>query len=107
HFFQEIMRNALDHDVTSDLTMSPREAMNGVNGVYHVQEFARRAGVTVRALHHYDQLGLLKPSGRSAAGYRLYRDADLVRLQQIVTLKFIGLSLQQIREALKRRDIGL
>jgi len=75
--------------------------------VLHAQEFARKAGVTVRALHHYDRLGLLKPSGRSRAGYRLYSEHDMVRLQQIVTLKFIGMSLKQIREILNRRDFNL
>lgn len=62
-------------------------------------EFAARAGVSVRTLHHYDRLGLLKAS-RSVAGYRLYGEGDFLRLQQIVTLKFIGLPLQQIREFL-------
>ena len=52
------------------------------------------AGVTVRTLHHYDRLGLLRPAGRTAAGHRLYADRDLARLQQIVTLKFIGLPLE-------------
>ena len=64
--------------------------------VYRIQEFAKLAGVTVRALHHYDRLGLLKPSGRSAAGYRLYRDCDLARLEQIVVLKFLRLPLTEI-----------
>jgi DNA-binding transcriptional MerR regulator len=72
---------------------------------YTASEFARRSGVTVRALHHYDRLGLLRPARRTAAGYRLYVDADFARLQQIVTLKFIGLSLKQIGEVL-RSDAG-
>ncbi len=59
------------------------------------------AGVTVRALHHYDRLGLLCP-GRSGAGYRVYREGDLARLEQIVALKFLGLPLRQIRELLER-----
>ncbi len=72
-----------------------------------VSEFAEKAGVTVRALHHYDRLGLLKPSGRSAAGHRLYGERDFVRLQQIVTLKFIGLPLKQIKDLLDRGDLDL
>jgi DNA-binding transcriptional MerR regulator len=70
------------------------------------QEFAAMAGVTVRALHHYDRLGLLRP-GRSRAGYRVYRERDLERLEQIVALKFLGLPLKQIRELLDRdgRDL--
>ena len=70
-------------------------------GVYRASEFARRAGVTVRALHHYDRLGLLRPTRRTAAGYRLYAESDFARLQQIVTLKFIGLSLKQIAGVLR------
>jgi DNA-binding transcriptional MerR regulator len=77
------------------------------NQSYQPHEFAKRAGVTIRALHHYDRLGLLKPSGRTAAGYRLYTDRDLVRLEQIVALKFIGFSLSQIRELLSRRDLDV
>jgi len=72
--------------------------------VYKAQQFARLAGVTVRALHHYDRLGLLKPSGRSDAGYRLYRARDLARLEQIVVLKFLGLPLKQIGRLLKRES---
>jgi hypothetical protein len=49
---------------------------------YQPCEFARLAGVTVRALHHYDRLGLLKPSDRTAAGYRLYGPEDFARLRQ-------------------------
>jgi DNA-binding transcriptional MerR regulator len=63
------------------------------------QEFAELAGVTVRTLHHYDRLGLLRPR-RSEAGYRVYRESDLKRLEQIVALKFLGLPLKQIRELL-------
>jgi MerR family transcriptional regulator, thiopeptide resistance regulator len=75
--------------------------------VYTAHEFAERAGVTVRTLHHYDQLGLLKPASRSEAGYRLYMDRDLVRLQQIVTLKFLGFSLAQIKDILDRKTFDL
>jgi MerR family transcriptional regulator, thiopeptide resistance regulator len=75
--------------------------------MYKVREFAERAGVTVRTLHHYDRLGLLPPSGRTRAGYRLYGERDLARLQQIVTLKFIGLSLQEIKALLDRSNLDL
>ena len=75
--------------------------------VYRAHEFAERAGVTVRTLHHYDRLGLLKPTSRSDAGYRLYVDRDLVRLQQIVTLKFLGFSLAQIKNILDRKNFDL
>lgn len=77
------------------------------NGLYQASEFAALTGVTVRALHHYDRVGLLKPSGRSAAGYRLYGERDFARLQQVLTLKFIGLSLREIKELLARRELDL
>lgn len=63
-------------------------------------------GVTVRALRYYDRIGLLKPS-RVHNGVRLYRKEDLIRLQKISTLKFIGLSLDDIQEALGRETEGL
>ncbi len=73
---------------------------------YRVQEFAALAGVTVRALHHYDQLGLLRPR-RSDSGYRLYRERDLERLEQIVALKFLGIPLKQVRTLLDRDSLDL
>jgi MerR family transcriptional regulator, thiopeptide resistance regulator len=78
-----------------------------VQGVYRVQAFAQLAGVTVRALHHYDRLALLKPK-RTASGYRLYGEPDLERLEQIVALKFLGLPLKQIKTVLDRdsRSLG-
>jgi DNA-binding transcriptional MerR regulator len=61
-----------------------------------VSEVARLAGVSVKALHHYDALGLVRPSDRTAAGYRLYSDADLLRLQQVLFFKALGLPLEEI-----------
>ncbi len=77
------------------------------DSMYHANEFAQVAGVTVRTLHHYDRIGLLKPSGYTNTGYRLYRKHDLVRLQQIVTLKFIGFSLTQIKQLLNSNSFDL
>ena len=77
-----------------------------VNQLYHVREFAQLAGVTVRALHHYDRLWLLKPS-RTPAGYRLYYPRDLERLEQIVALKFLGIPLKQIRMMFHRGTNGM
>jgi len=65
-----------------------------------VGELARRTGMSVRALHHYDALGLLRPGGRTPSGHRLYADSDVRRLQQIVSLKHLGLSLEEIRACL-------
>ena len=74
--------------------------------LYHVQEFASLAGVTVRALHHYDRLGLLRPR-RTDSGYRLYRLMDLERLEQIVALKFLGIPLKQIKTLLDRDGLEI
>ena len=73
---------------------------------YQVQQFAELAGVTVKALHHYDRLGLLKPR-RTEAGYRMYTQTDLERLEQIVALRFIGFPLKQIKLVLDGAAIEL
>jgi DNA-binding transcriptional MerR regulator len=67
---------------------------------YRVKQVAEISGLTIRALHHYDSIGLLSPSERSAAGYRLYDDEDLLRLQQILIGRELGLSLEEIRRSL-------
>lgn len=67
---------------------------------YQVKEVAEIAGVSVRTLHHYDTLGLLVPSGRSEAGYRLYDADDLLRLQQILIGRELGLTLEAIGRSL-------
>jgi len=72
--------------------------------VLKVGEVAARTGLSVRTLHHYDTIGLLSPSRRSKSGHRLYGRRDILRLQQIVSLRQIGMSLDQIREALKPRN---
>lgn len=68
---------------------------------YSVGQVAAFAGVTVKTLHHYDRAGLLSPSGRSHAGYRLYGDADLARLQQILFYRELGFSLDEIAAILE------
>ena len=70
------------------------------------QQFAELAGVTVRTLHHYDRLGLLR-ARRTEAGYRVYRESDLERLEQIVALKFVGLPLKRIKTLLDRDNLEL
>ena len=63
---------------------------------YPVGQVAALSGVTVRTLHHYDQIGLLRPRGRSAGGYRRYDDADLARLHRVLSYRELGLPLDQI-----------
>lgn len=87
----------LDTDVTSwcKIKSMKREAKE-----YTVNELAQLAGVSVRTLHHYDQIGLLQPGRRSQAGYRLYQPADLLRLQQILFFRKLDFPLQQIKTIL-------
>jgi MerR family transcriptional regulator, thiopeptide resistance regulator len=65
---------------------------------------ARLSGVTVRTLHHYDEIGLLRASGRSDAGYRRYGDADLDRLQRILFYRELGFGLDDIRQVMTDGD---
>lgn len=67
---------------------------------YKVKDVADLVGISIRTLHHYDQIGLLKPESVSPAGYRLYTDRDLEILQQILFFKELGFSLQETGEIL-------
>lgn len=71
-----------------------------------VGALARRTGLSIRTLHHYDEIGLLSPMHRSEAGYRLYSAADLARLQQIKSLRALRFSLEEIRTLLQRPDVS-
>lgn len=71
---------------------------------YTVGQVAETYGLTVRTLHHYDEIGLLVPSERTPAGYRLYTDADLERLQQIVVYRRLELPLEEIAALLSSGD---
>lgn len=72
-----------------------------------VGEVARSVGLTVRTLHHYDEVGLLQPSRRSPSGYRLYGADDLERLLQVLSLRRLGLSLEEIRQSLEQPEQSL
>ncbi|MER8186671.1 MerR family transcriptional regulator [Kitasatospora sp. NPDC094015] len=73
---------------------------------YTVGQLAKLAKVTVRTLHHYDEIGLLSPGGRTPAGYRRYAEADLDRLQQILFYRELGFPLEQIAAILDDRSVG-
>ena len=66
-----------------------------------VGQVASELGVTVRTLHHYDDVGLLRPSERSVAGYRLYTEADLVRLRHVVAYRRLGFGLDEVASVLE------
>jgi MerR family transcriptional regulator, thiopeptide resistance regulator len=70
-----------------------------------VGELAQECGITVRTLHHYDEIGLLRPSGRSSAGYRQYTADDVVRLRSIVVYRRLGFSLADVAVLLDDPDI--
>ncbi len=72
-----------------------------------VGELARRTGLTVRTLHHYDDVGLLPPSRRTEAGYRLYDRSGVERLTRILLLRRLGLSLDEIRSSLDDPRLSL
>ena len=67
-----------------------------------VGELARRTGLTVRTLHHYDEIGLLRPSLHTESGHRLYTARDVARLQQVISLRQLGFSLEEVRACLDR-----
>jgi MerR family transcriptional regulator, thiopeptide resistance regulator len=71
-----------------------------------VGELAKRTGLTIRTLHHYDEIGLVKPSRHGESGYRLYTADDLARLQQVVSLRRLGFSLEEVRDCLDRPDFS-
>jgi DNA-binding transcriptional MerR regulator len=72
-----------------------------------VGSLAERTGLTVRTLHHYDEIGLLRPAERTASGHRLYGPAEVSRLQRITSLRHLGLSLEEVSECLDRPGFDL
>jgi DNA-binding transcriptional MerR regulator len=72
-----------------------------------IGELAKRTGLTVRTLHHYDAIDLLSPSARTDAGYRLYNQNDIARLHQIQAMRSFGMSLSDIGAYLTRPDLPL
>ena len=78
-----------------------------MGAMFTVKQLSRLAGVTPRTLHHYDAIGLLKPSRMGENGYRYYADEALLRLQQILFYRELGLPLEQIKQIMGRRDFDL
>ncbi len=73
-------------------------AQAGTASVWKVGELAGRTGLSVRALHYYEEIGLLLPSRRTGSGHRLYSAEDVLRLQRIVSLRSLGFTLEEIRQ---------
>jgi len=74
---------------------------------YKVGELSQKTGVTVRTLHHYDEVGLLAPSGRTDSGHRLYTEEDVIKLQQILSMKELGFSLVEIGSCIYEKKFSL
>lgn len=73
---------------------------------WKVGELAKQTGLTVRMLHHYDKIGLLSPSQYSDTGHRLYTKSDIIKLQQMMSLKQLGFSLKEIRSILQNQNFN-
>jgi DNA-binding transcriptional MerR regulator len=99
----------IDPDVTSFSIIGPSFKIKGIlegekSMAYTVTKLAKISGVSVRTLHWYDQLGLLKPAYHGANGYRYYEEDQLLMLQQILFFRELGFELRQIEKILKRTD---
>jgi MerR family transcriptional regulator, thiopeptide resistance regulator len=79
----------------------------GARARLRVGELAQRTGLSVRALHYYDEIGLLSPPRHTESAYRLYGEAEIARLQQIASLRQLGFALEEIREILTRPDTSV
>jgi DNA-binding transcriptional MerR regulator len=75
--------------------------------VYPIGEFAKKTGQTIRTLHYYDEIGILKPSRVSSSGRRFYSEDEMITLQKIVALKFLGFSLEEIKSFMQEEKWDL
>jgi DNA-binding transcriptional MerR regulator len=74
---------------------------------YKINEVAKLTSVSVRTLHYYDEINLLNPSYKTTSGHRLYSKDDLLKLQQIITFKFMGFSLTNVQHLLQNPDFSM
>ncbi len=102
---QLFLRITQRHSLT--LLMCRKMMSDFNNKFWQIKEFANISGVTVRTLHYYDKIGLLKPQYYNRKGFRTYGESEFTRLQQISTLKFVGFSLKQIKEILDKNELDL
>lgn len=78
-----------------------------MKGKYSIGEFAKKTGQTIRTLHYYDEIGLLKPEVTADSGRRYYGDKNIIELQKIISLKFLGYSLEEVGEFIQTNDWDL
>jgi DNA-binding transcriptional MerR regulator len=77
------------------------------NRSWKIGEIAKRTGLTIRTLHHYDQIGLFSPSMVTESGHRLYTDDDVARLHQIISLKQLGFALEEIKAMINNSEYNV
>jgi len=97
----KLVVQSIAHDVTSYFILSNERRKYLDRQYYTTSQFAQKAAVTARTLRFYDKVGLLSPSEYTEAGHRLYSDENLWSLQQILALKFLGFSLEEIKVCLQ------
>ncbi|MDA8359165.1 MAG: MerR family transcriptional regulator [Actinomycetota bacterium] len=73
-------------------------------GMHQIGEVAEAVGLSLRTIRHYEEVGLVPPSGRSAGGFRLYTDEDIDRLRLVKHMKPLDFSLEEMRDLLQARD---
>ena len=99
---------ASDGDDRNYTETSERKDVNVLRTTaWKVGQLAKQTGLSVRALHYYDEIGLLSPSRRTGAGHRLYTATDVIRLQKIKSLRYLGFGLEEIRDCLDRPDFSV
>lgn len=101
--FLQFFTKTLESYVTSSFTMREERVMEMIS----IQELTKETGVTVRTLRYYDQIDLLRPSGKTEGGHRLYSETDVIRLQQILFLKEMGFPLKEITNMLVTDEFSL
>jgi DNA-binding transcriptional MerR regulator len=74
--------------------------------MYTIGKLSKNTGVTIRTLDYYDEIGLVKPSSRTSGGHRLYNEDDVMRLERVLALKYMGFSLEKIKEVLKSSTLN-
>lgn len=77
------------------------------NNTYSIGEFSEKTGVSIRTLHYYDEIGLLQPEKNLTSGHRIYNHQDIITLQKIISLKFLGYSLDKIANLLHEPRISI
>ena len=80
-----------------------------MKGQYTTGEIAKMAGVTTRTIRYYDNKGVLSPSSHNSSGHRLYTESDFIKLKRILALKYLGLSLEEVKntesQSFEKKDI--